>query len=79
MRLSSAWPPVLLDELVVVGAVEGAGVAPLEAELVEPDDEACAVGLAVVSCAVDIVLARALKEARALIACQRIARHPLMV
>lgn len=36
-RLSSCAAPALEDELVVVGAVDGAGVAPLEAELVEPD------------------------------------------
>jgi hypothetical protein len=38
MRLSSACAE--LFELVVVGAVEGAGVAPLEAELDDPDDGA---------------------------------------
>ena len=38
IRLSSAWP-LLEDELAVVGAVEGAGVVPLDVELAEPDDD----------------------------------------
>jgi hypothetical protein len=39
----------------VVGAVEGAGVAPLEVELVDPDDDAFCVArfVAAVSCAAD--------------------------
>lgn len=41
-RLSSWVAAVLDEELVVVGAVEGAGVAPLDAELDEPVADAAA-------------------------------------
>jgi hypothetical protein len=36
MRFSSAGPE--LDELAVVGAADGAGVAPLEVEVDDPDE-----------------------------------------
>lgn len=42
-RLSSWLGAALDDELVVVGAVEGAGVAPFDVELAEPVAD-CAVG-----------------------------------
>lgn len=53
-RLSS-WPaPALDDELVVVGAVDGAGVAPLDVELAEPEPVADAVVAAASGCADDM-------------------------
>lgn len=57
-RLSSAWA-LLEAELVVVGAVDGAGVAPLDVELVDPDDDVvCAARVAALAscCVADMVI-----------------------